>query len=192
MQPNSQQRLQTYLGLLQKWQKSVNLVASSTLEDAWGRHFEDSLQIAALVPQNVTVADIGSGAGFPGLVLAIARPDLKVHLIDSDSKKTTFLSVVSRETQLKNVVVHTGRIEDILPTLKANIVTARALASLDVLFGLTESQWKHAFFVFLKGADSQKEIDMARVGHDFDVTAHPSQTSENARILCISNVRKKA
>lgn len=192
MQPDIKARLQTYHDLLLKWQKSVNLVAPSTLPDVWARHFEDSLQIVPLVPADAKiVADIGSGAGFPGLILAIARPDLKVHLIDSDSKKGTFLSVVSRETGATNVSVHIGRVENILPTLRVDVVTARALAPLSDLLALTESQWPQTQMIFLKGADSQNEIDLASQGHRFDVTAHVSQTSDNARILCITNVAKK-
>jgi len=195
MRPDIKSRFQTYHDLLLKWQKSVNLIAPSTLNNAWDRHFEDSLQIVQYVPKEAkNVADIGSGAGFPGLVLAITRPDLKVQLIDSDSKKATFLSVVSRETNTTNVTVHTVRVETILPTLMVDVVTARALASLTELLDLTESQWGRsqapADLVFLKGADSQKEIDLARKDYVFDVQAHMSQTSDNARILCISGVSK--
>ena len=190
-----QKNLRTYQDLLLKWQKSINLVSPGTIPDIWARHFEDSLQVVQYIPADVkTLVDIGSGAGFPGLVIAIARPDLKVHLIDSDSKKATFLSVVSRETNQTNLQVHTGRIEQVLPTLKADVVTARALASLPELLDLTQSHWGrdgNESMIFLKGADSQKEVDLAHESYDFDVQAHVSQTSENARILCISGVSKK-
>jgi len=190
-----QTRLRIYHDLLLKWQKSVNLVSPGTIPDAWERHFEDSLQVIQYIPADAkTLIDIGSGAGFPGLVIAIARPDLKVHLIDSDSKKATFLSVVSRETNQTNLTVHTGRIEQVLPTLNGDVVTARALASLPELLVLTQSHWSRGgneSMIFLKGADSQKEVDLARQSYNFDVQAHVSQTSENARILCISGVSEK-
>lgn len=191
MQPEVKSRLLVYHDLLLKWQKSVNLVAPSTLSQAWARHFEDSLQVADLIPPDAIVADIGSGAGFPGLVLAIARPDLTVHLIESDTKKAAFLSHVSRETGAANVHVHTGRIESVLPGLSAQVVTARALAALDMLLGYTVSQWDRkdpARLVFLKGENWRAEVEMARAGHRFELDAKPSKTAPNAAILCIRDV----
>ncbi len=191
-----QRELQLYHDLLLKWQKAVNLVAPSTIEDAWNRHFEDSLQLVDLIPQSATsLIDIGSGAGFPGLVLALARPDLAVHLVESDQKKGTFLLKVSRETGAKNVNVHSQRIESALPKLRADVVTARALASLPQLLTMTEPQWERgespATLLFLKGAGWQKEVDLARVGHDFELVVIPSKTNPEAAILCISAVRQK-
>ena len=194
MQPDIRAKLQTYQDLLVKWQKTVNLVSNSTLADAWKRHFEDSLQILDCIPEGTKVlADIGSGAGFPGLVIAIARPEIEVHLIESDARKCAFLSTVSRETGASNVRVHTGRIESVLPEIQAQVVTARALAALPDLLGLTESQWGRespASLVFPKGVDWQKEVDLASVDHSFDLAVKPSKTASSAAIMCISGVKR--
>ncbi|NBX66721.1 MAG: 16S rRNA (guanine(527)-N(7))-methyltransferase RsmG [Proteobacteria bacterium] len=189
-------KLKAYEALLLKWQKAVNLVAPSTVDDAWNRHFEDSLQLVDLIPQSATsLIDIGSGAGFPGLVLALARPDLAVHLVESDQKKGTFLLNVSRETGAKNVNLHDQRIESVLPNLCGDVVTARALASLPLLLTLSRPQWERAdrpaTLLFLKGAEWQKEVDLARVGHEFELVVIPSKTNPDAAILCISAVREK-
>lgn len=95
-------RLRQYQALLLKWQEKINLISPGTMKDSWARHFQDSLQILPLVPDGpARLYDLGSGAGFPGLVLAIARPDLAVTLIESDAKKCAFLQAVSRETGVK-------------------------------------------------------------------------------------------
>lgn len=194
LQPDIRAKLQTYQDLLVKWQKTVNLVSNSTLAEAWTRHFEDSLQVAACVPEGTKVlADIGSGAGFPGLVIAIVRPEIQVHLVESDARKCAFLSTVSRETGINNTVIHTGRIESVLPGIEADVVSARALAALPDLLVLTESQWgkeSPATLVFPKGADWQKEVDLAKVDHSFDLVVKPSKTAVSAAIMCISNVKR--
>jgi len=188
-------RLRVYHDLLIKWQKSVNLVAPSTLAGAWERHFEDSIQVAEYLPEGIkSIADLGSGAGFPGLVLGVIRSDLEVHLIESDSKKASVLKVVSRETGAVNIHVHNGRIESVLPSLEVDVVTARALSNLTNLLDLSESQWGRAapaFLIFMKGADSQNEAREARRFYDFDMASHPSKTDGNAAILCITGVVSK-
>lgn len=196
MQPDIRAKLQTYHDLLVKWQKSVNLVAPSTIGDAWNRHFEDSLQLVSLIPNDAkTLVDIGSGAGFPGLVIGIARPDVKVTLVESDSKKCTFLLAVSRETGAQNVDVVHGRVEEVLPGTRFDVVTARALASLGDLFDLTESLWncesskKGPLLIFPKGEDWEKEVELTRRDQYFEWSAKPSKTARGAAILCITNVR---
>jgi 16S rRNA (guanine527-N7)-methyltransferase len=193
LESDIKQHLQTYHDLLRKWQKTVNLVAPSTLDDAWSRHFEDSLQMVDLIPPEAKVlADIGSGAGFPGLVIGLARPDLEVHLIESDSRKGVFLLTVSRETGASNVHIHTDRIESKLPSLRVDVVTARALAPLTQLLALSRSQWDRespATLLFMKGAEWQKEVDSAKSDYMFHVNQNPSKTDTSAAILCITNVR---
>src|SRR5262245_1521225 len=91
------QRLEVYAELLKKWQRAINLLSPGTLENIWDRHFADSIQITNLIPMGMKkVVDLGSGAGFPAMVLSIARPDLDIHLIESDSRKCEFLKNVSR------------------------------------------------------------------------------------------------
>ncbi len=187
MQPDIRDKLQTYMRLLNRWQMAINLVAPGSLLEAWTRHFEDSLQLVDMIPPNAAIADLGSGAGFPGLVIAIARPDVTVHLIESDKKKGTFLLSVSRETGAKNVHIHQDRIESVLPKLKVDIITARALAPLHTLLTMTTSQ-PDATCLFLKGADWQNEVDMARKDHVFAIVSKPSKTNPSAAVLRITRV----
>jgi len=124
----TRERLNTYAELLRKWQRSINLVGPKTLDDLWNRHFVDSAQLLPLIPPTARVlVDFGSGAGFPGLVLAILGM-AEVHLIESDQRKATFLREVARATGTP-VTVHAKRIEQVTP-FPADIVSARALAPL--------------------------------------------------------------
>ena len=114
-------RLAAYVALVEKWQQRVNLVSASTLPDIWMRHIWDSAQLAPLVPASTgRILDVGSGAGFPGLVLA-ALCDAELHLVESDQKKAVFLQTVIRETGIR-AIVHNSRIES-LPHIGADIVT---------------------------------------------------------------------
>ncbi len=187
MQPELRQKLQLYLQLLTKWQRTINLVAPNTLTQAWERHIEDSLQVVDMIPQNATIADLGSGGGFPGMVIALARPDVTVNLIESDQKKCTFLLVVSRETGAKNVHVYSERIENILPKLPVDVITARALASLGTLLDMCKSQ-PNAMCIFLKGETWRQEVDLARKDHLFAFDSQPSKTEPSAAILRIMRV----
>lgn len=192
--PEVVRNLRLYHELLLKWQKAVNLIAPSTVEESWERHFEDSLQLLGLIPDPMGVlVDMGSGGGFPGLVLAIAKPSFEVHLIESDQKKCTFLLTVSRETGVQNVHVHHERLEFFMPNLRASFVTARALAPLGRLIGYARPQWERAerpaTLIFLKGEGWQAEVSEARKAYDFSVQVQPSTTQKGAAILCISDVR---
>lgn len=192
--PETQRKLELYLKLLQKWQKSINLVSGATIDEAWRRHFEDSLQLTEFIPQGASVFDIGSGAGFPGLVLAIARPDLQVTLIESDTKKCTFLSTVSRETATP-VSVLNQRIESVSADSVPGIVTARALASLDKLLGYCMGWAKQnpgLVMLFLKGEKAEQETEAAGKLFDFDVEVVPSVTSFQGCILRIANLRERS
>lgn len=193
--PETMDKLKVYHALLLKWQKAINLVSGSTLDEAWERHFADSAQLAAHIPAGVkTLVDLGSGAGFPGLVLGILRPDLETHLIESDERKTQFLKSVSRETGVK-VIAHDRRIEDAAPGLRPDLVTARALASLEELFGHCAgwaAQNPALEMLFLKGQGADVEVEAARQAYDFDLRSAPSITSPAARILHISGLRRSS
>lgn len=193
MSPDTRTALNVYQTLLVKWQKTINLVAPDTLADAATRHFDDSLQLLPLLPETPFIlADLGSGAGFPGLVLAIARPDITVHLVESDSRKAAFLSTVSRETGCKNVKVHPERVEQVLDVVQPDVVSARALAPLDKLLGMTRHWWQAnpaLVLVFPKGAAHAGEVDTARKSYAFDVETIPSRTDKQAAILVIRNVK---
>jgi len=188
------QKLDIYQELLHKWQKRINLVSNNTLSDSWERHFEDSLQVIEYIPENTqNLIDIGSGAGFPGLVIAIARPEINVGLIESDGKKCSFLKTVSRETNT-DITVHNQRIENVRLEFVPDIITARALASLDKLFEYC-FQWieRNAAikFVFLKGQNYCQEIDDAKKAWNFDYNVQKSKTDEFGVILEISNISRK-
>lgn len=185
------EKLEIYLKLLMKWQRAINLVSPRTIQDAWMRHFVDSAQLLPLVPKHVrTIADIGSGAGFPGLVLAILNPALDVHLIESDMKKCQFMRNVSRETNTP-IAVHNKRIENAYDLAKPDLISARALASLDELFDYTYpwvEQNKDLQLLFLKGERSQEEISRAESRYDFAYEEFESDTQSEASILRIANL----
>lgn len=196
-QPNSalSSKLNKYQELLMKWSKVINLVAPSTLSDAKNRHFIDSTQIIPLIPDNAkTLFDIGSGAGFPGMIIAIECPNLSVHLIESDTKKCSFLSTISRETDTP-VIIHNRRIEavDNLNGVLPDVITARALASLSELLVLTKQWWDshpQLTLIFPKGAKANEEVIEAQKNYSFHVESIPSQTDKMAQILVLTNVQK--
>jgi len=188
-----QDKLKTYQNLLNKWQPKINLISSNTLKGAWERHFEDSLQIADLIPEGTkTLFDLGSGGGFPGLVLAMARPEIDTHLVESDQKKCSFLKAVSRETNTI-VTIHNDRIEDVSHETVPDVITARALASLDKLFDYCQS-WIEAnpdlILIFPKGAKADEELAQLSQNWAYECCTHDSQTDEHAKILVFSKVCK--
>lgn len=150
-------KLYNYLFILRKWQKSINLVASSTLENAWQRHILDCGQLAHYLPSQTTkILDVGSGAGLPGLVLAIIT-GCHVDLVESDQRKAVFISKVVRELDLR-AVVHNKRIEE-LESLNPDVITARALAKLPKLFQLIKKQLHpNSVCLFLKGVSVDEEL----------------------------------
>ena len=188
-------KLNKYHELLLKWSKVINLVAPSTLSDAKMRHFIDSTQIIPLIPADAKILfDIGSGAGFPGMVLAIECPNISVHLIESDTKKCSFLSTISRETNTP-VLIHNRRIESVdkLEDIKPDVITARALASLSELLTLTAQWWDNnpqITLIFPKGAKANEEIIEAQKSFRFHVESTPSQTDKMAQILVLRNIEK--
>jgi 16S rRNA (guanine527-N7)-methyltransferase len=193
-------KLDLYFRLLKKWQKSINLVSNSTLSSGWERHFEDSAQLLPFIDENVKyIYDIGSGAGFPGLVLAIARPDIEVHCIESDGRKCSFLRTVARETGV-SVKIHTERVESVASELPApDLITARALASVEKLADLCspwvlasgESGGKASKMLLLKGRGAEQEIDQAKNMYDFNTKLERSVTDHEAHILILSEFMRK-
>lgn len=150
-------RFAAYLSLLEKWQKSVNLVARTTLGIAWQRHILDSGQLARYLPSGCkTIMDVGSGAGFPGLVLSIMQ-GATVHLVESDHKKTVFLQTVIRELGL-SAIVHNERIES-LTKVAPDVITARAFAPLGKAVGLLAPHMEpHTVLLLLKGRNVEEEL----------------------------------
>ncbi len=187
-------RLKIYHGLLLKWNPHINLVSSSTLNSAWLRHFADSYQILWLAPKEAQVwLDMGSGAGFPGLVIAAiakeAMPDLQVILIESDRRKSTFLRTVAREMNV-NVQVLTQRIEEI-PALNADIISARALASIPQLLEFAGKHRKpEGICIFHKGANVDSELTATASSWHISQKTFPSVTDSSAVILRIGEFRR--
>ncbi len=189
------ERLKIYQALLVQWQQKTNLVAPSTLDDFWQRHIADSLQCHWLYPEKVRWSDIGTGGGFPGMVIAITlaeNPDSNITLIDSNQKKCAFLRTVLRETGARALVV-CKRIEQFVAADNGpDIVTARAVASLDSLLQLCEP-WlmDKTVGLFHKGRDFRQELQEAHGRWRFDLIIHPSRNSEDSVILEIARLRQR-
>lgn len=185
------QRLDDYEALIRRWNPRINLVAPATLSDLRRRHIEDCLQISRLVaPKTGLWADLGSGGGLPGLVLAIANADSDVEflLVESDQRKAAFLRTVIRELGLTRASVKTARIEEVDP-LNAAYISARALAPLPRLMPYLQRHMAADGQAWLmKGQQWQAELAEAQKDWRFNVTAHPSSTQDGAAILEISGV----
>ncbi len=175
-------RLTVYADLLRKWQRRINLVGRSTLEDLWRRHMFDSAQLLPLIPEGARcLVDLGSGAGFPGLVLAILGVP-EVHLIESDGRKAAFLREVSRETSTP-VDIHVSRIEQ-TPPFVADVVTARALAPLPKLLDLAVPfVGDNTVLLFPKGQDVDRELTEATKHTTMHIDFVPSRAHESGIIL---------
>jgi 16S rRNA (guanine527-N7)-methyltransferase len=155
------ERLEGFAALLAKWQRAINLVAPDSLPDLWRRHMLDSAVLYPLIPPgNGTLVDLGSGAGFPGLVLAIMGVT-EVHLLESDARKCAFLTEAARLFAPGRVKVHRGRVEA-APTIAADVVTARALAELPDLLAYAARFLKpDGICLFLKGRRVEDELTLA-------------------------------
>lgn len=211
------ERLMTYEALLKRWQKTINLVAPSTINHIWHRHFADSTQVWSIgstipAPLGHPLApssprgeaevrhwlDLGSGAGFPGLVIAVLAAEkggTRHTLVESDSRKVAFLRQVARELGVAVDILCT-RIEN--PETRARVgeihcVTARALAPLARL-----AQWVAPYFgpqtigIFPKGREVTSEIEDVASGWDFDFELFPSVTDGDARVVLLKSLKPKA
>jgi 16S rRNA (guanine527-N7)-methyltransferase len=182
-------QLQALVDTLVRWQKAINLVGRTTIEDVWTRHVLDSAQLAPLIPTGAkSLADLGSGGGFPGLVLAALHPDLDTTLIEVDARKAAFLGEAGRRMGLKKLPrIVIGRIEEV-PAAKADVVTARALAPLgQLLVWAGRHRADTAICLFHKGKGWQVELTEAT--KDWDITCQPlsSKTDSDAVILRIGS-----
>lgn len=192
----TRERLAVYVALLAKWQKSQNLVAPATLPKVWSRHVADSLQVHAALPDILRWADIGSGAGFPGLVTAIClagRPGAIVHLVESNKGKAAFLRTVARETGAP-AEVHADRIETVLPGLAGAVegLSARALAPLVELCRMVHPLMRPGVrALFHKGQDFASELAEATQSWDLDVVERPSRIDPAGRLILISGMSPK-
>ena len=185
-------RLQTFVGLLEKWNPKINLVSKSTIPDLWTRHIQDSLQVFNLI-QNAPDhwVDLGTGGGFPGIVAAICGSETGMHttLVESDHRKCAFLRTVVREVGL-NAKVLSERIEETAP-LNADVLSARALADLPTLLGFAQ---RHSIAdgiaLFPKGKSWNTELVNARENWNFTYVAHKSETDAEAVVLEIREIAR--
>ena len=178
-------RLKLYADLLQDWNARHNLVARSTLPDLWRRHFWDSAQLVPLIPEAArSLADLGSGAGFPGLVLAAMRPDLAVTLHEATTKKCQFLKEAAARMGLA-VTVENARIEE-LPPHPYDVVTARALAPLPLLFSYAHRlTGPNGVCLFLKGQNLGSELTEAHKSWRIEASQVSSLTDPSGAILVV-------
>ncbi|GJE58897.1 16S rRNA (guanine(527)-N(7))-methyltransferase RsmG [Methylobacterium trifolii] len=182
------QKLDLYVAQLRRWQSIKNLVGPATLAEVWTRHVADSLQLLALAPEARTWLDLGSGAGIPGLILAIAGgPGITVDLVESNARKCAFLTETARLTGAP-ATVHNARIEAVIDRHRGvDVVCARALAPLDQLLAWTEPLLTTGTTgLFPKGREVEAELTLAaarwRVGH----ALLPSRTESSARIVRVT------
>ena len=180
--------------LFKKWSKAINLASPNTLETLWERHILDSVQLFKLAPQAKQWLDLGSGGGFPGVVLAIMLKQTSgsIRLVESNSKKSAFLRNALAQFRAPGQVIN-ARIESCYERVQVpEIITARALASLDKLFELTEP-WmtKGAKALFQKGRDYQREIEESLSNWKFDLVRHESAIEADSVILEISNLQRR-
>jgi len=186
-------RLEIFAALLEKWNPRINLVSRNSLPDLWTRHIADSVQVFRCVTPHGHWLDIGSGGGFPGIIIAIlaveSAPGLRVTLIESDQRKSAFLRTAARETGA-NCQVIAKRIEAVEPQ-QADILSARALADLDTLLGFAERHLKpEGVALFPKGATWEKECAAARQRWNFNAEPITSKTDPDAVILKIEGVSR--
>jgi 16S rRNA (guanine527-N7)-methyltransferase len=189
-------QLEIIVSQLIKWQARINLVSPGTMSSIWKRHIADSLQLVALAPNALTWIDLGSGGGFPGLVVAAAladKPGFRMSLVESNGKKCAFLRETARLAGLP-VNVLQGRIEDIISKLpdQFDIVSARALAPLSILLELAEPLLgKGAIGLFPKGQDVDDELRTATISWNLDADLIHSQTEVGAAIVMVRSASRK-
>ena len=188
-------RLIAYGRMLEKWRGAINLVSRASLGDLWRRHMLDSAQLSRYIhpigpdpARAPVILDLGSGAGFPGLVLAILGGG-EVHLVESNGRKCTFLRQVIRETAAP-AVVHNVRIED-LPAMTPDVITSRALAEVANILELAENCLGADTEIWLlKGQHIEKELTRATISWNMQVEKHPSRSDPSGTVLCLKGIQR--
>lgn len=193
----TEQRLDRFVALLEEWQAKTNLVAPSTLPNLWTRHIADSLQLLPLAPSARIWMDLGSGGGFPGIVLACALTDISgatVHLVERNAKKAAFLREALRVAAAPGIV-HLSDIEDTVDRFAGHIdcVTARALAPLHQLIGFAEPLvTRGAKALFLKGQDVEVELTEATKYWNIEPHLHSSRTGGHGWIVELDRIERRS
>jgi 16S rRNA (guanine527-N7)-methyltransferase len=190
------ERLDRLVAMLLRWQRTTNLIAPSTVDQVWTRHVADSLQLLGLAPEARTWVDLGSGGGFPGLVIACAlaaRPGSQTHLIESQAKKAAFLREAARTLGLP-ALVHAVRIEEFINSFSdpVDVVTARAVAPLRMLLSYAEPlMTRGALALFPKGQDVDTELTDAAKYWIIEAELIPSRTSPRSRIVVVRAAQRR-
>lgn len=185
-------RLKRYAELLKDWNGRHNLVSKGSMTDMWRRHFWDSAQLAQLIPlTSRTLVDLGSGAGFPGLVLAVMRPELRITLIEATGKKCRFLEAVAGELQLKTRILN-ERVED-APRGQFDVITARACAPLPLLLSYAQRFWgEGSLALFHKGQNLASELTEAHKSWRIKIEQHSSRSDPSGIIIEIRELQRVA
>ena len=181
----SREKLRAYSDLLLKWNNSINLISSSTIHEVLERHINDSLQLLSFIQKDISIIDLGSGGGVPGVILSLAGVK-KITLIESDSRKAAFLLQAAKLSD-ETIIVVNDRLENLVG-LECDIVTSRAFADLNKIFDLSQNIKIKDKYLLHKGKKYQEEIFEAKKHWLFDSKVHDSITSESGKILEITNV----
>lgn len=191
LSPDAMERLEHYVQLLLKWNVKINLIGKTTESDIWERHIVDALQLLKYIPQSAkTLTDFGTGAGIPGVILALTGKLEHIHLIESNRKKCAFLNEAA-SLATGQVTIHAERIENLAPWA-SDIITARALAPLNQLASLTYPFTKTETILLLhKGKQVAEEIEKWHQDWGGDVIRHQSQTSTLSTVIEIKNMTPK-
>lgn len=191
----TQEKIKIFEELLKKWQKSINLISSNTLSVLHERHVLDSAQLYPMIkPGRQVLMDMGSGAGFPGLILALLNQTqgdglLEVHLVESDARKGAFIQEAMRQCHIQ-AVLHTARVEQLAP-FAVDYVTARALKEVSILLDYaTPFLTDKSVCLFLKGEKADEELQKARNQYDFVAKSFQSLTSPNGTILELTQIKR--
>jgi 16S rRNA (guanine527-N7)-methyltransferase len=186
----TQEKLDCYVQLLIKWQARINLISSKTLPEIWHRHILDSAQLVSYLPKTPSVIlDMGSGAGLPGVILAILTRH-QLHLVESDSRKIAFMRTALRETGT-SAILHEQRMEAV-PALRPDIITARALAPLSQLITLASAQHHEKIeYLFLKGREAKQELTALPACPKMEAECLPSMTDSQASIIRLKPISYK-
>lgn len=187
--PRELEQLKTYLATLEQWRARLNLVGPGSMSDPWRRHILDSAQLVPMLSPRGLVADVGSGAGLPGIVVAILS-GRTVHLIESTGKKCTFLAEAKRATGAPVQIRH-ARAEE-LKGLRAATVMARAVAPLkDLLTIVTPLLAPGGVALFLKGKSAEEELTAAAKTWKYTATVSKSLSDQHGKVVKLERISRR-
>lgn len=189
-------QLVDFAEIICQWNEKMNLISKNSVKDIWQRHILDSLQLVEYLPANFKhLVDIGSGAGFPAIVLAVVlaekKPDVKLTLVESITKKTVYLNDVVQRLGLKNVNIINSRVENAV-FKDVDVITARAVAATDILLNYQNMIGNSKTLgIYLKGKSYEQELESARKNWNFDCKVSQNKYGQDGVILSVSALRRK-